>query len=173
MKIQIGGLSEGIHAYQFDEKASELGLDEEFSGDIHVDVTLDKSGSQIALKGSVRTTGRFSCDRCAAPLGKDLAATYRMFYVWDGMDADDSLDPSEVQVIPHGLSIIDIADDVRQTVILSVPLKLLCKENCRGLCPSCGIDLNTGSCSCSETESDSRWDALRALSSGAAHRKKS
>jgi uncharacterized protein len=164
MKIQVGNLSEGIHTYQFHEKASELGLGEEFAGDIHVEATLDKTANQIALKGSVRAAGRFLCDRCAATFEKELAANYRMFYVWDGMESDDSLDPSEVQVIPHGLSIIDLTDDVRQTAILSVPLKLLCRDNCRGLCPSCGMDLNTGACHCGEMESDSRWDALRSLS---------
>jgi uncharacterized protein len=165
MKIQIGSLSEGIHTYQFDEKASELGLGEEFTGDIHVEATLDKTPNQIALRGDIRATGRFHCDRCATAFDKGLSATYRMFYVWDGMELDDRLDPSEIQVIPHGLSIIDVADDVRQTMVLAVPLKLLCRDNCRGLCPICGTDLNSGTCQCDDRSVDSRWDALRKLSS--------
>ena len=75
MKIQVGNLSEGIHTYQFHEKASELGLGEEFAGDIHVEATLDKTANQIALKGSVRATGRFLCDRCAATFEKDSRPT--------------------------------------------------------------------------------------------------
>jgi uncharacterized protein len=165
MKIQIGSLSEGIHTYQFDEKASELGLAEDFTGKVHVEARLDKTSNQIALRGDIRATGRFNCDRCAAAFERGLSATFRMFYVWDGMEVDDRLDPSEVQVIPHGLSIIDIAEDVRQTAVLAVPLKLLCRDTCRGLCPTCGIDLNTGSCQCADSSVDSRWDALRKLSS--------
>jgi uncharacterized protein len=164
MKIQIAGLSEGLHQYHFQEKAHDLGLSEEFAGEVQVEAALEKTGAQMYLQASIATVARFVCDRCACVFDAPVASSYHMFYVWDGMEADSRLDPSEVQVLPHGLGIIDIAEDVRQTVVLAVPLKLLCRPDCRGLCPRCGTDLNKGECHCIESERDSRWDALRGFS---------
>jgi uncharacterized protein len=160
MKIQIAGLSEGLHNFHFRESVADVGLGEDFSGDVDVDVMLEKTGKQIYVKTDVRTTGMFSCDRCAGPFSMPLHAFYQMYYVWDTGDAE-LYDPSEVQVIPGGLPLIDLADDVRQTVMLAIPLKLLCKDDCRGLCPHCGTDLNTGSCTCASGATDPRFEMLR------------
>ena len=160
MKIQIGGLSEGLHRYQFREQAVTLELGEQFSEVVDVDAALQRNGRQLYLSATVRATGSFLCDRCAAPFTFPLSITYQMYYVQDETDAGN-LDPAEVQVIPPGLSSIDLAEDVRQMVLLAVPLKLLCRDNCRGLCTSCGADLNTGPCACPPEPADTRWEALR------------
>ncbi len=160
MKIQIGGLSEGIHRYSFTEPASTLELGEDFSGSVVVETTLDKGPSQILLTSEIRATGQFVCDRCLSPFSADLAPGYAMVYVSEGTDTSH-LDPTEVQVIPAGFHVIDISDDVRQTLLLSIPLKLLCKEACRGLCTECGTNLNNETCSCSHAEVDPRWEALK------------
>lgn len=160
MKIQIAGLSEGVHEFRFREPVADVNLGEEFSGEVEVDVMLEKSGKQLYAKAAVRAGGMFSCDRCTTSFPLALRSTFQMYYAWDPGDAE-FLDPSEVQVIPAGLPMIDLADDVRQTVMLAVPLKLLCKEECKGLCPRCGADLNRESCLCPPEASDSRWETLR------------
>jgi uncharacterized protein len=160
MKIQVGGLSEGAHEYRFRTDAGDIALGEGFSGEVAVEAALQKTGHQLALKARISAQGSFICDRCTAPFTLRLTPEYRMVYVSNETDAE-SLDPSEVQVIPIGLSVIDLTDDVRQTVLLSVPLKLLCRQDCKGLCPDCGIDLNTGTCDCTSEPADSRWEQLR------------
>jgi uncharacterized protein len=160
MKIQVGGLSEGAHEYRFRADAGDIALGEGFSGEVTVEAALQKTGHQLMLKTRISAQGSFICDRCTAPFTLRLTPEYRMVYVSNETDAE-SLDPSEVQVIPIGLSIIDLTDDVRQTVLLSVPLKLLCRQDCKGLCPDCGIDLNTGTCDCTSESADSRWEDLR------------
>lgn len=162
MKIQIGGLSEGIHRYSFTEPAPVLGLGDDFRGDVVVETTLDKGPSQIFLTSIIRATGHFVCDRCLTPFSVALAPAYTMVYVGEGAETSQ-IEPSEVQVIPAGYHVIDIADDVRQTLLLAVPLKLLCRESCRGLCRECGTNLNQETCSCSPFEVDPRWEALRDL----------
>jgi uncharacterized protein len=162
MKIQIAGLSEGIHNFRFREPVAEVGLGEEFHGDVEVDVMLEKSGKQLYVKAGVQTRGEFSCDRCTAPFPLPLNADFQMYYVWDPRGAE-LLDHAEAQVIPPGLPVIDLADDIRQTVLLSVPLKLLCKADCKGLCPRCGADLNTETCTCPPETMDARWETLRGL----------
>ena len=160
MKIQVGSLSEGTHEYRFRTDAGDIQLGEGFSGEVTVNATMQKTGHQLALRARITAQGTFICDRCTSPFTLRLAPEYRMFYVWNETDAE-SLDPSEVQVISAGLPIVDLTDDVRQTVLLSVPLKLLCKQDCRGLCPDCGIDLNTGTCACMSASVDSRFESLR------------
>jgi uncharacterized protein len=165
MKIQVGGLSEGTHEYRFRTDARDITLGDEFSGEVTVEVTLQKTGRQLALKARLAAQGTFICDRCTGTFTQRLTPEYRMFYVTEVMEAGN-LDPSEIQVIPTGLPIIDLTDDVRQTVLLSVPLKLLCRQDCRGLCPDCGIDLNTGTCTCTSGTEDSRWESLRGFDPG-------
>ena len=162
MKIQVGGLSEGLHSFRFEARAADLRLGESFPGVVTIDVQVEKTGHQLALNGTVKTVGAFECDRCVARFTRPLVGRYRMHYLQDGTDAK-GLDPSEVQAIPAGQSIIDIRDDVRQTVLLSVPLKVLCREDCKGLCPKCGGNLNERQCNCRDTAVDSRWDKLRSL----------
>ena len=159
MKIQVAGLSEGGHEFSFREPVAEVNLGNEFSGEVEVDVMLEKSGKQFYVKADVRARGclpvtvarvRFLL-LCDPPL---KCTTY-------GIGDAEFLDPSEVQVIPAGLPVVDLADDVRQTVLLAVPLKLLCKEECKGLCPRCGADLNKESCTCPPEVLDARWETLR------------
>jgi len=162
MRIQVGSLSEGTHQYRFRPRASELGLSESFTGEVSVDVTLEKTGSQIFLSAIVSTGGTFSCDRCTGLFEYPLAAAYRMCYMSEGSEAIE-MDTAEAQPLPADSGIIDISDDVRQTVLLAVPLKLLCQENCEGICPQCGTNLNVKTCSCNQVRDDPRWETLRQL----------
>lgn len=162
MKIQVLGLSEGLHDYAFDMPSADLGLSEEFSGNANVRVSLDRTPTEILLSAELSATVNLECDRCTSPFQTTLQPEYRMVYVWDGEDTS-LLDPSEMQVISPGLSVIDITDDVRQTLLLALPFKRVCGEQCKGLCPHCGKNLNDGPCGCREAADDSRWDKLRKL----------
>jgi uncharacterized protein len=160
MKIQVGGLSEGVHEYSFQTPPAEIGLPSEFDQEVRVDAVLEKGPSEFRLRATIAAGATWECDRCVTAFRTPLTASYDMYYVFEG---GPGLDPSEVQVVPASLNVIDIAEDVRQTVELSVPLKRVCRENCRGLCPYCGTNLNEGSCSCVPAPADSRWDKLKEL----------
>ncbi|HTY59684.1 MAG TPA: DUF177 domain-containing protein [Bacteroidota bacterium] len=162
MKIQVGGLSEGVHEYSFRVAPAELGLSPEFRNGVDVKATLEKTSRQMFLRASVVTEAEVACDRCVAPIREPVVASYQMHYVWEESEAE-RIDPSEVQVILPGQSVIDVADDVRQTVILALPLKHVCREDCRGLCPHCGRNLNEGECDCKESRDDGTWDKLKEL----------
>ena len=162
MKIQVGGLSEGHYEYDFAAEPSELELDERFAGTVSVHVQVEKTPNQIYLTASIGATADVQCDRCLKSFQRSLTPRYQMYYLYEEPEGLN-LDPMEVQVVPYGTSVIDITDDVRQTVLLSVPLKLLCKEDCKGLCPHCGKDRNIEECSCGSTVTDPRWEKLRGL----------
>jgi len=162
MKIQVAGLSEGAHPYSFKGLPADLGLPPEFRNEVTVHATLEKSSGQFLLRASVSTSAEVACDRCVALFLQPLQSKYQMYYLWAEPE-EDRYDPAEVQVLAAGQTVIDLTDDVRQTVLLSLPLKHVCREDCRGLCPLCGRNLNEGSCTCTETHEDGRWDKLKEL----------
>jgi uncharacterized protein len=162
MKIQVGGLSDGLYSFKLAEDPTSLGLDTRFRDQVVVDASVEKSGTQVFLSARVTTRASFECDRCLTPFDSPIESSYRMYYVLEG-SADSNIDPLELQVMPPGFSVIDLQDDVRQTVLLSVPLKNVCRDQCKGLCPRCGINWNNESCTCEETIADSRWDSLLGL----------
>ncbi len=159
MKINISNLSEGIHEYEFEESPSSVKLDERFSKEVFVKAELEKRRRQLFLTGHVKTSGKFVCDRCLTEFEKDLSVDYRMTYVYNRNDAGE-IDKDEIIVIHPSTNEIEIDEDVRQYILISVPLKLVCKENCAGLCATCGKNLNYETCTCSEDEIDPRWKKL-------------
>ncbi|RMG61535.1 MAG: DUF177 domain-containing protein, partial [Calditrichaeota bacterium] len=72
-------------------------------------------------------------------------------------------DEAEVINISPELVEIDLSDQLKEYLILAVPMKMLCKEDCRGICPGCGADLNSEACRCGEPPIDPRWEKLRQL----------
>ena len=162
MKIQVGGLSEGNYEYELTADPAELGLGEKFSEAVRVHAKVEKTPNQIYLTASIGASADFQCDRCLKGFRLSLSPRYHMYYLYEEREALN-LDPMEVQTVPHGTSVIDITEDVRQTVLLSVPLKLLCKEDCKGLCPHCGKDRNIEQCSCGSNVTDPRWEKLQGL----------
>jgi uncharacterized protein len=162
MKIQVGGLAEGLHTYHFEIQPSDLELAENFGAMIRVDIRLDRRGHRYLVEGAVGTELSLECDRCVTRFTRPVSGTYRMLYVQDAAETG-GLDPSEFQIVPEGLTVIDVGEDVRQTAMLAIPLKILCKDECRGLCPSCGTNLNEQQCECKDTVADPRWDKLRSL----------
>lgn len=74
-----------------------------------------------------------------------------------------AVDEEDAALLINEHHMLDIREVVRQALLLEVPLQVLCREECAGLCPVCGQDLNLGPCECSLDAPDPRWDALAAL----------
>ena len=160
MKIAISNLSEGVHTYHFSAEPEHLGLGENFTKQVSVDVTLDKASREVSLKVEAGAIGRFVCDRCVDDFDRALVTAYRMVYIYDERDKGNYGD-DQVHVIHEGTTVIDLSDDIRQFLLLAVPLKLLCGDQCKGLCPHCGRNRNHETCSCKTEEVDPRWETLQ------------
>ncbi|MGA9407553.1 MAG: DUF177 domain-containing protein [Bacteroidota bacterium] len=165
MKINISNLSQGTHEYELSKGAVEFGLEEHFIGDIAARVTLEKSASQILLRARITSNAVFQCDRCLDEFKKEISPAFQTVYVWDVQDHSLERD-EDIRTLTADTNIIDISDTVRDVVLLAIPLKLLCREDCAGLCSRCGKNLNhtaDGSCDCAPGEADSRWNKLAGL----------
>jgi uncharacterized protein len=109
---------------------------------------------------SVRNEGDFVCDRCGEPHRKTIQGQVKTLFA--AASASGSHEGNEeVRIIPPEARAIDVLQDAVDALLLAVPVKILCKENCMGLCPTCGRNLNDGPCSCNPESGDSRWDALK------------
>jgi len=162
VSIRISQLSSGIHEYHFSSAPSDLGLDGNFQKNVAIDAVLEKSSRQLLLTVKVSTSGTFRCDRCTEEFEQPLASKYTLVYMYSASDPGPQ--PAEdVRTLAPETPTIVLTEDIRDTVMLSVPLKLLCREDCRGLCPYCGADWNRGTCSCTREEADPRWDSLKKL----------
>lgn len=113
------------------------------------------SAGVVTLTGSAEFSLSGLCDRCASPVTKQYSVPLEHVLSQHPEDEDSDL------ICAPGVK-LDLDELVREDVILSIPMSFLCSEDCKGLCPVCGKDLNEGPCSCAKPV-DPRLEALRAL----------
>jgi len=162
MKIKISSLSEGSHFYNLDASVEELDLPREFFGKVRVQVLLEKTKEHILIRTSLNVHRHCECDRCLRKYDREFYNEYHMFYIHD-IRNKDLYDEDVVTVIRNDQDFINISNDVREYAMLAIPMKNLCKEDCLGLCPRCGKDLNVENCVCEKEEVDSRWLVLKEI----------
>jgi len=161
MFIKISNLSEGIHNYSFDEPVKKIELGEPFFGNFLLKVELVKSLNQIIMDAQINLLANFDCDRCTKNFDRMIDTKYKMVYMFGQKPMEsDSININYLQVDADK---IDLTNDLRDYSLLSIPMKKLCKEDCKGLCYHCGKDLNEDQCDCNKTEIDTRWHPLLEL----------
>jgi len=109
-------------------------------------------------RGSLNTRMAGQCRRCLVPVPVPVVATIDALF---SADPDALEDPSSYPLEPEATE-IDLRPAVREELMLAVPRWVVCRDDCRGLCPRCGKDLNAGPCGCPPAE-DRRWKGLATL----------
>lgn len=134
--------------------------DLDWAGDVEVRLRASFAGTgEVVARGTVGGTLLQECRRCLEPVETEFDEELTMVFV---ADADDDSGAYTFEPIGDEL---DLSDAVREEVILAVNPFVVCKLECRGLCPQCGQNLNEGTCDCTMDEVDPRWAALRKLKS--------
>jgi len=131
-------------------------------------LSLQKAEAEYFCQGMVTADIRVQCSRCAREVDLELEGVtdfiIRTQSVEDGERNGASDDEDYVYAQGKG-DTADVTDLVRQALTLALPMKPLCSEDCKGLCPVCRVNLNERTCSCARKQPDPRWDGLRNLSS--------
>lgn len=161
MIIKISGLSDGVHSFEFEGEAKSLGLKEPFKDSYKLEIELEKSIKQIIVTGDFKGEGDFVCDRCTEEYQKEIHTIFKHIYLI-GEKHDDKYD-EEVTYLSFDADKIDIINEVVDYAKLAVPMKNLCNEDCKGLCPICGKNLNVEQCNCKLEKIDDRWSPLLKL----------
>jgi DUF177 domain-containing protein len=118
----------------------------------------------IRLNGNLATSLELPCARCLDPVVQDVSRNFDLLYRPLGIDAGNkelSVTVAEAEVGYYEGKGLLLEDVLREQVLLSVPLKVICREDCKGLCPTCGGNRNTEPCSCAPPLGDPRWSALK------------
>ena len=158
MIIKISGLSDDVHEFVFEEKIDKLELKEPFFGNYVAKIELKKFHNQIILNSDIYTTAVFQCDRCGADYKADLQNNFQIVYLFGNYSKEDNLE-NVVYLSPEADK-INLFNELRDYALLSVPMKKLCREDCKGLCYTCGKNLNEGLCNCERQQEDPRWQPL-------------
>ena len=163
LKLGIDNLSEGVIIHTLDALPVDLELKEfaEFGLPIKAKFTLNKVGEAIYVKADLTAECRFVCDRCLEPFVAKVSDSIRMIYTFSSMLK--SARDENVFIITDGVSEIDVTQPVRETLIIALPSKRVCTDDCKGLCSQCGVNLNIASCTCEQNAIDPRWEALRKM----------
>ena len=120
----------------------------------------------IRLKGKLDTSIEVACARCLEPVVHEVKRSFELLYRPLGCDAGHeelSVTDAEAEIGYYQGKGLLLEDTLREQVLLAVPLKTVCREECKGLCPQCGKNLNEGACSCAPSAGDPRWSALKEI----------
>ena len=120
--------------------------------------TVRNTAGVMVMKGTITTTIHGVCDRCASDFDRDVEIPIDVVLVTELSDEDNE----DEWVFPLEGNNADLEDIVRTVFVLNLDSKLLCKDDCAGMCCRCGTNLNNGPCKC-QKELDPRFAALRQL----------
>ena len=127
----------------------------EFVEPVRIEGTLKNEDDVFVLDAKGVTTALMECSSCLAPVRKELSFEIKERFAHTGRDDEETETFTGDQ--------IDLADYVKRGIIGELPMRVECREDCKGLCPICGKDLNDGDCGCDRTIRDPRFESLRAL----------
>jgi len=130
------------------------------------EAALANAAGEIRVRGHIRGRMEFDCDRCLEAGCLDVDAAFDLHYApaeaeWAGHETALSAEDSEMGFY-EGAG-LNLAEVVREQVLLSLPMQRTCKPDCRGICPVCWQNRNLSECQCRQQTIDPRWDALRSL----------
>jgi uncharacterized protein len=138
----------------------------EFLAPLRLQLTVTKEHDHLRVHGQVATTVRLSCSRCLTEYATAIDSPFTVFYT----KASEGPQDEEIELTEEDLVAatfvgeeIDFTPVIGEQVIMSVPLKPLCKEECLGLCSNCGADLNTAPCDCDRAVVNLKFSALQNL----------
>jgi uncharacterized protein len=169
MKIDLKRTDSAPATFDLEIKAEDIELEADLA---RVDGTVNASGivsngdELTIVEADVLAPLVIDCSRCLAKISFKNELSFRTAFAY----SDDLTDEQEVELDLEDLELsiaeedeVDLVDIIREQLMLSLPARPLCSEDCKGLCEVCGGDLNKVDCNCKQEETDPRWAALKDL----------
>ena len=134
-------------------------------GNLDWAASAERAGAEIRISGKLDTTVELACSRCLDPARVHVSKPFDLFF----RERDEAMFDEDEEVELHENDTrtafftgtkLAIADILREQILLAVPMKALCTIGCKGLCPTCGTNLNSGSCGCPPEDFNPHMDTL-------------
>ena len=132
-----------------------------FPQPIAVRAVLEDTNTIVNADFSVVSFSTRTCDRCAITFDLPLKVDFHLKFISEKQQGWTSGD--DARTFHPDNPVVDVSADIKDEILLAVPMKILCSAGCKGLCPGCGIDLNRELCQCADTPADPRWNKLADL----------
>ena len=137
-----------------------------FLAPLRIDLTIAREYDHIRVNGRVETRMALNCARCLAEFRININSPFTIFYMRAvGLADDEDVELAEEDLITatYEGDEIDFTSEIAEQIILAIPLKPLCREDCQGLCPACGVDLNVAECACGRNDVNFKFSPLEYL----------
>lgn len=130
-----------------------------------VEGTVARRGGRLFLEASIESIAELECSRCLEDFELRLDIEFDLVFHHEGRtEVPDCVEEEDFILLTDTVERrFDIFPRVRELILLELPIRSVCSTDCKGLCSSCGENLNSTECSCFEEKSDSRWDVLKKL----------
>ena len=154
MQIDLRDIAQGQTHLEMEMTGASVGITSPeiaLEGPLSVALDLDRRGDEIWIRGRIHVVVLQQCSRCLVDFSQILPLDFEVFCARvqnPRVESHPALDEEDGGVHPHDGKVLSIDGEIREAVILGLPMRPLCREDCAGLCPRCGEDRNLGPCRC-------------------------
>jgi uncharacterized protein len=170
MQLDLTRLHQGLNQFSRVLPPDDIGQEGEayrIAEPVHVDIQIHKDKERFRLVGTVRTRLELACSRCLEPFSLPIDSAFDLRYLpvdaAAGSEHDREVREDDLDASVYRDDQIDLDELLREQFYLALPMKPLCRDDCAGLCPQCGTNRNTGTCSCTPQWEDPRLAPLKRL----------
>lgn len=158
LRSQLEPLDRQIH---YQASLAELGIDDlgDSSSPVNVDIVAVEENEVLRITGHVNTSLSIICDRCLQGMTLDIEGDLDIALVNESSVSGQEDDGLSITIQAND-TMVDLSAPLRESIYLEMPVKRLCRTDCKGLCPTCGINYNNDTCSCDQAQIDERWAPL-------------
>jgi uncharacterized protein len=164
MKVKIQSLQAGRNPFDFVVKDSGFDSPErqiDFR-EIAINSLVVKSDENIVVTNRIRASAHMECENCLCGYDGVFDDEYTIIYS-SSRDTVEDDDEEVLRYLGKSTSEIDLTEGLNEALQLALPMRLLCRPDCRGLCSNCGANLNEQQCDCKKDTIDPRWEGLKKL----------
>lgn len=167
MKIKINDIPEEGMDLEFKENLAELNVEYEQLEklkEVTVNIHIQKGDFGFFSFGEINVDWNLICNRCLTSFPQRAKIEFsREYRLIEDDIVEDRIEENELNSVLIKNEEIDLEKEIKEDLLLAIPIKTLCNAECRGICSQCGQNLNIKKCSCVQEETDVRWEALKEI----------
>jgi uncharacterized protein len=169
MRFELKDLDSGGGKFVHNYLPGELDLEDEravLAEPPVISGQINRDGNSLKVEGQVQARVQVECDRCLQPVELPVKTDFELEYVTPEQYRESQaaeLSEEDLELSVYEGQAIDVDEMAREQLLLAVPIQVLCKEDCKGLCATCGTNRNLADCNCEDTNLDPRWAELKKM----------